>query len=72
MKEGAEVDLLQRIAGDRAFGLSRADLDRLADAAKYVGRAPEQVTRFLDDHVEPALRRHREHTVTLAEATLHV
>lgn len=72
MKEGAEVDLLQRIAGDRAFGLSRADLDRVADAAKYVGRAPEQVVRFLDDHVEPALRRHREHTLAVAEATLHV
>jgi adenylosuccinate lyase len=72
MKEGAEVDLLQRIAGDRAFGLSRADLDRLADAAMYVGRAPEQVVRFLDEHVEPALRRHREHTLAVAEATLHV
>jgi len=72
MKEGAEVDLLQRIAGDRAFGLSRADLDRVADAAKYVGRAPEQVARFLDDHVEPALSRHREHTLAVAEATLHV
>jgi adenylosuccinate lyase len=72
MKEGAEVDLLQRIAGDRAFGLSRSDLDRLADAAKYVGRAPEQVARFLEDHVEPTLRRHREHTLTVSEATLHV
>ncbi len=72
MKEGAEVDLLQRIAGDRAFGLSRTDLDRLADAAKYVGRAPEQVARFLDDHVEPALARHRGHTLAVAEATLHV
>ncbi|MEQ1857340.1 MAG: adenylosuccinate lyase [Longimicrobiales bacterium] len=72
MKEGAEVDLLQRIAGDTAFGLSRPDLDRLADAAKYVGRAPEQVTRFLDDHVEPALARHRGNSLALAEATLHV
>jgi adenylosuccinate lyase len=66
------VDLLQRIAGDRAFGLSRADLDRLSDAAKYVGRAPEQVARFLDEHVEPALARHRGHTLNVAEATLHV
>ncbi len=72
MKEGAEVDLLQRIAGDQAFGLSRPDLDRLADAVKYVGRAPEQVTRFLDDHVEPALARHRANALALAEATLHV
>jgi adenylosuccinate lyase len=72
MKEGAtDVDLLGRIAADRAFGLSRADLDRLADAARYVGRAPEQVARFLDDHVAPVLSARRERTPT-AEAALHV
>ena len=72
MKEGREVDLLERIAADRAFGLSRADLDRLADAARYVGRAPEQVAHFLEDHVAPVLSRRREHTPAVSEAALHV
>jgi adenylosuccinate lyase len=76
MKEGAtdasKVDLLGRIAADRAFGLSRADLDRLADAARYVGRAPEQVARFLEDHVAPVLSSRRERTPRVAEAALHV
>jgi adenylosuccinate lyase len=72
MKEGAEVDLLQRIAADRAFGLSRGDLDRLSDAARYVGRAPEQVARFLEDHVAPALARQREHALSVSDADVHV
>ena len=72
MKEGDDVDLLGRIAADRAFGLSRADLDRLADAARYVGRAPEQVARFLEEHVAPVLSSRRERTPNVAEAALHV
>ena len=72
MKEGAEVDLLQRIAADRAFGLSRVDLDRLSDAARYVGRAPEQVARFLDDHVAPTVGRQRAHALTLSDPDVHV
>jgi adenylosuccinate lyase len=70
--EGANVDLLERIAADRAFGLSRADLDRLADAARYVGRAPEQVARFLEEQVAPVLAAKRERTPRVAEAALHV
>jgi adenylosuccinate lyase len=72
MKEGAEVDLLEGIAADRAFGLSRADLDRLADAAHFVGRAPEQVARFLEEQVAPVLSAKRERTPRVAEAALHV
>ncbi len=72
MKEGAEVDLLQRIAGDRAFGLSRVDLDRLSDAARYVGRAPEQVARFLEDHVAPTLSRRRAQALSVSDPDVHV
>ena len=72
MKEGAEVDLLERIASDRALGLSRGDLDRLVDAARYVGRAPEQGARFLEDHVEPTLARQREHALQVADPAIHV
>ena len=72
MKEGAEVDLLERIAADRAVGLSRADLDRLVDAAHFVGRAPEQVASFLAEQVAPVLAAKRERTPRVAEAALHV
>ncbi len=72
MKEGAPVDLLARIAGDEEFGLSQRDLDALTDARRFVGRAPEQVAAFLDEHVAPVLSRRDLPNVPLAEAELHV
>ena len=73
MNEGeADVDLLDRIADDEAFGLSRDDLVSLTDADRFVGRAPEQVARFLEDHVAPTLARQREDTVALADPDLRV
>lgn len=55
--EGAANDLVDRIASDDAFGLQRAELDDIFDAARHVGRAPEQVEEFLDDVIGPVLAR---------------
>ena len=60
MKEGKEADLLERIAGDDAFGLDREELESLMEPGRFVGRAPEQVDRFLEDRVAPVLKRHGE------------
>jgi adenylosuccinate lyase len=46
-----------RIAGDDAFGLDEEGLLALMDARRFVGRAPEQVDRFLAEAVEPVLER---------------
>jgi len=58
MKEGATPDLLDRVANDEAFGLDRAGLDALMDPRRFIGRAPEQVDRFLAEWVAPVLERH--------------
>ena len=71
-EEAADVDLLERIASDEAFGLTPADLDTLVDPRRFVGRAPEQVARFLSDHVAPMLAKQDAHTVTLSDPDLHV
>jgi adenylosuccinate lyase len=55
--EGGEVDLLARIAGDVAFASVKDEIARLAAPERYVGRAPEQVDEFLDEEVEPILKR---------------
>ncbi len=55
--EDAEADLLERIADDDAFGMTMADLQEIADPSRFVGRAPEQVDRFLAEWVQPALER---------------
>ncbi len=56
LKDGASHnDLLDRIASDDAFDVSRDDLDRAMDPMRFVGRAPEQVDEFLDEVVGPLL-----------------
>ena len=39
------------------FGLTRADLDTLFNVSDFVGRAPEQVTEFIELHIDPLLEK---------------
>jgi adenylosuccinate lyase len=57
-EEGARADLLERIAGDPAFGMTEEELHELVDPRDFVGRAPEQVDRFLSEWVNPILERY--------------
>ncbi len=52
---GGDNPLLDLIAADSAFRLSRAEAAALLDPRSFVGRAPEQVDEFLDAVVGPAL-----------------
>jgi len=50
-QEGGENDLLERLAADSRFaGLAWKEV---VDVQKFVGRAPEQVTEFIETHVKP-------------------
>jgi adenylosuccinate lyase len=71
-EEGADADLLERIAGDEAFGLSGEELAQMVDPMRFVGRAPVQVTRFLEGWVEPMLERQRNQITNLDDPELHV
>lgn len=57
MKEGRPSDLIERIAGDDAFGMDADRIRSLIDARAFVGRAPEQVDRFLAEWIDPVLDR---------------
>ena len=52
---GEPNDLLERIAGDPAFGLSMEDLDKIVVPENYTGRSAEQVKEFIENCVKPAL-----------------
>lgn len=52
---GGRNDLLERLAEDPAFGKTIEELRELCRPEKYVGRAPEQTTDFLNDTVAAAL-----------------
>ena len=49
MKEGKRCNLLDRLAADPAFGMTRAELDAVMDPALYTGRCAQQVERFLSE-----------------------
>ncbi len=57
LKEGGTNDLVARISGDPGFALSGEELAAALDPSRHVGRAPQQVDAFLEEAVEPALRR---------------
>ena len=71
-EEGVDADLLERIAEDDAFGFDRDDLEALVDASRFVGRAPAQVARFLDQHVTPTLKRQGQQTRDIDDPDIHV
>jgi len=55
-QHGKPNDLLERLAADEAF--AGLDLAALADAAQFVGRAPQQVDEFLANVVDPIRARY--------------
>lgn len=57
--EGKENDLLSRIIGDPIFNLSDQDMTLLLNASDYVGRSPEQVTKFISEEVNPIREKHK-------------
>ena len=58
--EGLDNDLLDLIAADPMFSLSREDLEKSMDPVKYVGRAPEQTREFLASVITPILEENKD------------
>ena len=52
---GEENDLIERVRKDAYFDPIKDELDALLDPRSFIGRAPQQVDKFLKDWVAPAL-----------------
>ena len=52
---GLDNDLIERVRKDPYFDPIKGQLDALLDPQTFIGRAPQQVDRFLADWVRPAL-----------------
>ncbi|NLO34375.1 MAG: adenylosuccinate lyase [Candidatus Hydrogenedentes bacterium] len=59
-EEGAENDLLERLAADPEINMTREEMDTVLDLRQFVGRAPEQVLQFISEEVDPFLERHKD------------
>ena len=66
-EEGGENDLLERIANDKSFGVTLEELEAILQPSKYVGRAPQQTTDFLNEVVYPAIAPYENIEVEKAE-----
>lgn len=54
--EGKENDLVDRIAADEAFGVTKEEILAVLKPELYVGCSPIQVEEFLEETVIPAIR----------------
>ena len=55
MKNGEECDLLTRLAAEKKFGLTEAEMTKLLNPSLYIGRCPEQVSAFVNK-IRPLLQ----------------
>lgn len=69
-EQGRENDLLSRIAGDPAFGVTEAELADILLPERYVGRAPQQTESFIRGEVQAVLDRYAD--VETASAEINV
>ncbi|CAE7504617.1 ADSL [Symbiodinium microadriaticum] len=71
-EEGAGNDLLERIARDPLFVAVHDSLGSLLDPSLFVGRAPQQVTEFLEECIDPVLGKYHQEIEALSVSGLSV
>ena len=54
-EEGGQNDLVDRIAGDPAFMVTREEIEAILQPEKFIGRSPAQVEEFLTEIIRPLL-----------------
>ena len=67
MEAGKEVkefgrpnDLVERIANDQTFGLSKEEIEKILNPDNLCGRAKNQVTEFIEEVVNPVLEKYKD------------
>ena len=68
--EGKPNDLIERIIADDEFKMTEEEILAILEPENFVGRAPEQVTEFVQAYVEPILEANKR--VLGKKAELHV
>ena len=59
-EEGGENDLIDRVCADPLFNLTKEEILAEMQPIAFVGRAPQQVTEFLQDYIKPILDANRD------------
>jgi adenylosuccinate lyase len=69
-EEGRDNNLLELIAEDPAFPQTREELEAAMQPERYVGRAPRQVEKYLEEVVKPLLSAYTEELGMTAEISV--
>lgn len=59
-EEGGENDLVDRIAADPKFKITKEEIIAVLKPENFIGRCPEQVERFIAECVNPVLEKNKE------------
>ena len=70
--EGKSNDLVDRIKQEPFFAPIHDQIDHLMDPATFIGRAPQQVQKFLKNEVVPALAPYEQHLINGVASELNV
>lgn len=55
-EEGLPNDLIDRIAADPAFNLTKEEIDKILVPENFIGRANKQVEEFIEEYVDPIIK----------------
>lgn len=59
-EEGKPNDLIERIANDPKFGLTKEEIEAHMQPIHYVGRSVQQTEEFFRDYIDPILAKHQD------------
>lgn len=54
-QKGLDNNLVDLIAEDQAFGMTKEEIEKILEPKNFVGRAPEQTEEFIKENVKPVL-----------------
>lgn len=57
-EEGGSNDLVERIAADPAFMVTKAEIEAILEPKNFIGRSAEQVSEFVNEVIDPLLFAH--------------
>ncbi|MEA5146322.1 MAG: adenylosuccinate lyase [Candidatus Limiplasma sp.] len=69
-EEGAPNDLVERIAADPAFQITKAEIQAILEPERFVGRSAEQVDAFLAECIDPLLAQYADELAGKAEVNV--
>ncbi|MBB5183704.1 adenylosuccinate lyase [Catenisphaera adipataccumulans] len=66
-KEGRPNDLIDRIAADPRFGMTKEQIEAIMKPINFVGRSVQQTEEFFADYIDPILEAHKKDLGVKAE-----